>query len=251
VTYSGTDTYAYDATSQLTSDGNAYSYDANGNRTLAGYQTGTANRLTNDGTWTYTYDDAGNVIAKSKGPGLETVTFTYDNRNRLTNVRDTSDGTTNVYLLTYVYDAQDNRVQEDRWKNGEGNSTTRFVFDGSGGNVVIDTDGSNTPVARRIFGDGSAEVLARTLASGTAAGLAVYFTDNQGSVRDVASASGAVTARTDYTGFGIRTDAGSGGTDRYGFAGLQAQLDVNLVVTPTRWLDPRDGEVDGRGLDRL
>ncbi len=38
--------YSYDNTNQLTADGSAsYSFDANGNRTMAGY-------ATNDGTWT-------------------------------------------------------------------------------------------------------------------------------------------------------------------------------------------------------
>src|SRR5262249_42521997 len=59
-TYSGTRSYSYDATDQLTNDGTTtYAYDANGNRTMAGYQTGTANRMTNDGVFTYSYDDEG------------------------------------------------------------------------------------------------------------------------------------------------------------------------------------------------
>src|SRR5262249_16564697 len=45
VVYSGTNAYSYDSTSQLTNDGSVtYTYDANGNRTMPGYQTGTANR---------------------------------------------------------------------------------------------------------------------------------------------------------------------------------------------------------------
>src|SRR5262249_55749080 len=61
-------TYTYDATDQLTNDGSVtYTFDANGNRTMAGYQTGTGNQLTNDGTWTYTYDAEGNLTQKSKG----------------------------------------------------------------------------------------------------------------------------------------------------------------------------------------
>src|SRR5262249_26074013 len=60
-------TYSYDSTDQLTGDnGAAYSYDANGNRTNAGYVTGAGNRTTSDGTWTYTYDDAGDLVKKSK-----------------------------------------------------------------------------------------------------------------------------------------------------------------------------------------
>ena len=37
-----------------------------------GYSTGTDNELLNDGTYTYTYDNAGNLIEKSKGTGLQT-----------------------------------------------------------------------------------------------------------------------------------------------------------------------------------
>ena len=48
-TYTGTKTYTYDSTDQLTTDSTAtYTYDLGGNRTMAGYQSGVANRLTND-----------------------------------------------------------------------------------------------------------------------------------------------------------------------------------------------------------
>ena len=61
-------TYTYDATNQLTSDTTTtYSYDANGNRTMAGYSTGADNQITTDGTWTYTYDNEGNLIKKIEG----------------------------------------------------------------------------------------------------------------------------------------------------------------------------------------
>jgi hypothetical protein len=39
---------------------------------MAGYSTGTDNRVSTDGTWTYTYDADGEVTKKSKGTGLET-----------------------------------------------------------------------------------------------------------------------------------------------------------------------------------
>ncbi len=57
-------TFGYDATSQVTSDsgtGATFTYDKNGNRTMAGYSTGVANRLATDGNWNYTYDWEGNV----------------------------------------------------------------------------------------------------------------------------------------------------------------------------------------------
>src|SRR5207248_1436939 len=44
-TYSGSHTYTYDSTNQLTGDGaSTYTYSFNGNRTMAGYATGADNR---------------------------------------------------------------------------------------------------------------------------------------------------------------------------------------------------------------
>jgi YD repeat-containing protein len=43
-----------------------YTYDANGNRTNTGYQTGGNNQLASDGTYNYTYDDEGNLTQRSE-----------------------------------------------------------------------------------------------------------------------------------------------------------------------------------------
>ena len=69
-----TTSYAYDKGDQLIKDGaNAtITYDGTGNRTNSGYTTTTGNRSTNDGTWTYTYDDVGNQITKSNATGTTT-----------------------------------------------------------------------------------------------------------------------------------------------------------------------------------
>ncbi len=98
--------YTYDATGQLTAanygdPGNdeSYSYDANGNRTVAttfyGSQTFAVddNRITSDGTNTYTYDNEGNLLSD----GVHT--YTYDFRNRLIGV------SVSGYSVTYNYDA--------------------------------------------------------------------------------------------------------------------------------------------------
>src|SRR5262249_54936342 len=116
-TYSATRNYSYDSTDQLLTDGSqpTYSYDANGNRTMAGDQTGTGNRLTSDGTYTYSFDAEGNLVGKTKGAGQETTTYTYNTLNQLTNILKTSDGTTTVLNLTYTYDVDGKRVQQDKW----------------------------------------------------------------------------------------------------------------------------------------
>ena len=67
----GTRDYSYDNRGQLTGTNNtsqpneAYSYDANGNRTNTGYQTGANNQLLRDGTYSYTYDNEGNRTSRT------------------------------------------------------------------------------------------------------------------------------------------------------------------------------------------
>src|SRR5581483_1702279 len=130
------------------------------------------------------YDSEGNLTEKTKGTGLETWYYGYDNRNRLTSVRETSDGTTNVLTVTYASDALDRRVQEDKWKSGVGSTTTRFAWDRS--QVWADLSGSNVLQTRYLYGDGTDQSLARIDAG------AAYWVqaDRLGSVRDVFDATG-------------------------------------------------------------
>ncbi len=78
----GTATYGYDDTNQLTSEtyvassgaavppNQTNAYDANGNRTNTGYATGANNQLTNDGTFSYTYDAEGNRTQRTEIGGV-------------------------------------------------------------------------------------------------------------------------------------------------------------------------------------
>jgi len=72
------------ATSQVTSDsaGGGYAYDLNGNRNIAGYSTGPANRLATDGTWIYTYDFEGNVASKTRISDGRYWSYGYDTATR-------------------------------------------------------------------------------------------------------------------------------------------------------------------------
>src|SRR5262249_33940072 len=126
-----TTSYAYDNTDQLTQDGAAtFSYDANGNRTMAGYATRTGNRMSTDGTWTYTYDAEGNVTKKSKGTSSDTWVYTYDHRDQmLTAAFSATDGGTVTKRVTYVYDALGNRLERDAW-DGTTTTTERYGYDG-------------------------------------------------------------------------------------------------------------------------
>ena len=53
---------------------------------LAGYSTGTGNRLTTDGTYNYAYDADGNLTSKTQISNGNKTLYTYDFRSRLTEV---------------------------------------------------------------------------------------------------------------------------------------------------------------------
>jgi YD repeat-containing protein len=95
----GTSAYSYDNTDRVTAvdhsyqTDEAYLYDANGDRRNTGYATTTNNRLQSAAGYTYTYDNEGNRIKRTKTG--ETTDYTWDYRNRLTKV-ETKSGTTVV-----------------------------------------------------------------------------------------------------------------------------------------------------------
>ena len=132
-------TYSYDSTDQLTgedfasgTDG-AYSYDPNGNRTMAGYATGDDNRLESDGTWDYTYDAEGNRTSKSAVSGSTVWTYGYDHRNQLVRVDRKSNGTDIDLTVEYRYDAWGNRIQKTVDIDGPGilnPEVMKFALDG-------------------------------------------------------------------------------------------------------------------------
>lgn len=90
-----------------------YNYGANGNRTSAtepvgasnSYQTGADNRVSQDSTYTYEYDDEGNLERRQllADPDYY-VTYAWDHRNRLTKV-ERHDGTTQPEVIAYRYNA--------------------------------------------------------------------------------------------------------------------------------------------------
>ena len=77
------------------------------------------------GTYTYTYDADGNMTEKSKGTGLETWFYTYDNKGHLLTVNETTNGTTSEMQATYTYDAFGNMVKEVEWQTGVGTYNDR------------------------------------------------------------------------------------------------------------------------------
>ena len=150
----GSVAYSYDAQGQLTvatysgtseQPNESYSYDANGNRTnstsSAAVVIGTNNEVLFDGTYTYTYDANGNETARFidvNGTGVlqagdtSVTQYTWDADNRLVQVTQTATyGGTPTQTVVYLYDAEGRWLGENI-ENGAGVVTheTRFVYDG-------------------------------------------------------------------------------------------------------------------------
>ena len=246
-------TYGYDVANQLTNDnGTPHTYDKAGNRTDPGYVTGPGNRLLSDGTWSYTYDDAGNLVKKSKGAAAETWTYSYDAAGQLTAAsKSASDGGPATDTVGFAYDAYGNRLTRTAWNASSGTTTERYTYDGwdtakpdpVGGEAFDadrDLDGANAVTARRLFGPGFDDPLARQDAAGN---VAWYGADRLGSVRLVFDNSGTITGARDYAGFGAITASSGSGLDRYAFAGMSWDPTLGMYGTPAggRWLDPASG----------
>ncbi|HUY89347.1 MAG TPA: hypothetical protein VMV10_11480 [Pirellulales bacterium] len=153
-TTDGTATYSYDNTNQVTGAtyttnpgatqpaNETYSFDSNGNRTNTGYSTGTNNQLTSDGTFNYTYDAEGNRISRtriSNNPANDYLTtYTFDYRDRLTDVDFYNNSSVLTEHVHYTYDVFDHRISKSLDATGSGSYSRieYYVYDGN--DVVLD-----------------------------------------------------------------------------------------------------------------
>ncbi len=235
----GTYTYTYDNSNELTSvyengtQVNSYSYDSNGNRTGTGYATGTGNEGTSLPGVSYTYDNAGNMISATNTSTHVITTYTYDYRNRLTEV--TQGGT---IIATYVYDALNRRIGID-----DSGTQTWTVYDGT--NPYADFSGSDILEERYQYGPGVVngavvdQLLARTSSGGT---TAWYLPDQLGSVRDIVSTSGTELDHIVYDSFGnVLSESSASSGDRFKFAGMEYDSATGLYYDRARYYSPVTG----------
>ncbi len=242
-----TQTFGYDGLDQVTNNNGAtVSYDKSGNRTTSGYVVGAGNRVTSDGVWSYTYDNNGAVIGKSKSG--EAWAYTYDLNGQMTSAsKSATVGGTVTDSVAYAYDAWGNRVS--RVQTGTTSSTERYVVDGwdtakgkaagtENFDTTIDLNSSNAVTARRVFGAGFDNAVARRDSSGA---VTWYGADALGSVRQVFDNSGAVTGSRVFDGFGVVTVTSGTGLDRYAYTGTVTDPLTGLVGDNARVYDPTTG----------
>jgi len=283
----GSFTYSYDATSQLTGvDGpnapsgpclnnacdETFAYDLNGNRTSSTgyglsqtYTTGTSNRLTSDDIYNYTYDDNGNLTLKSQISNGQRFEYTWDFRNRLTNVVQKNTAGTILQQSDYTYDAFDRRIIQSFDDDGPGShvavvtktmynvaqppsadqiarGTTPLQPDGTYGSAILaanpyaDFDGHNALTMLYLYGPAVDLILARRNASGT---VNWYLSDHLGTVRDLVDTSGMVIDHLTYSAYGkVAAEANSSNGDRFKFTGRELDTHTGSYFLRARHYSP-------------
>ena len=176
-----TDTYTDDANDQVTSaTGEAgYSYDNAGNRTMSGYTTTANNRLVDDGTYAYQYDDEGNVMRKTSKSDSSYVVYAYDGRNRQTDVTFYTSGGSKTKAIRYMYDANDQIIRRELDATGDGAYETIQKRLYNDDDLELTLDGGDAVTARYLRGDQANQVLCEE----SGGQLNWQLSDHQGTLR--------------------------------------------------------------------
>jgi RHS repeat-associated protein len=273
----GTASYGYDATNQLTSASyttasgghqpanESFSFDANGNRNSTGYTTGSDNLMTSDGTFNYQHDADGNTtvrtrISNSNATDYQT-TYTWDYRNRLTDVEYFDNNSVLTKHVHFVYDVFDHLIATEVDPNGGGTYTEveHYVLDvspeipqaGVAGTAlaqpVLQFDGSENLTVRYLVGPdpaGQQSVVAQEMVPSPSQGGPVIWAadDNLGTSRDLVDNTGGLANHRVFSAFGEDVyDSDPSLSYWVGFAGAHDDPNTGLVNDDHRWDDPATG----------
>src|SRR5487761_1540978 len=235
-------------------------FDKNGNRTMTGDSTGSANLITSDGTFNYTHDADGNQtvrtrISNSYATDYKT-TYSWDYRNRLTDVEYFDNNGVLTKHVHYVFDVFDHLLatETDTTGGGSYNQIERYVLDVSPeipmagvpgtdlAQPALQCDGGNNLKIRylaavdRIFAEGA--VPSPTQADTTPWGLV----DNLGSERYVIDNSSNVEDQLVYNSFGVVSYESNPSIHHFaGYAGGHVDPNTGLVMFYHRPYEPATG----------
>jgi RHS repeat-associated protein len=273
----GTATYGYDPTNQLTSAtyttaqgghqpaNESFSFDANRNRNSTGYTTGSDNLMTSDGTFTYQHDADGNTTSRTQIASTYSTqyqtTYSWDYRNRLTDVEYYDNNNVLTKHVHFVYDVFDHLIATDVDPNGGGTYTEveHYVLDvspeipqaGVPGTAlaqpVLQFDGSENLTMRYLVGldpaGQNAVVAQETVPSPSQGGPVIWAADNNvGTPLDLVDNTGALASHRVYSAFGEDVyDSDPSLSYWVGFAGGHVDPNAGLINNYHRWYDPATG----------
>lgn len=258
----GTPTYigwTYDDIGNITSrsDVGTYIYPTSGVSSVRPHAvtgiTGTVNGLASP---TYFYDANGNITYTKVGAGIYGfVTWTSFNKvNALLSKPATASGapTPPSTTLSYLYDAEGERVQETVRRSGTTPRVTVYLNPGAGAGLYYEEDTLPTTTKKKHYisaGGGTIGVLILDTATNTWS-TQYWHKDQLGSTIAVSDAMGAVTERMAYEAFGKRRMV-DGTTDllgtlvpvttNRGFTGHQMMDEAGLINMNGRIYNPAIG----------
>jgi len=236
--------YSYDPAYQLLSAAQSgasresYTYDAAGNRltSLSGsYAYNSSNEMTSTPAATFTYDNNGNIVAKTDSTG--TTSYSWDFENRLTSV--TLPGTGGTVM--FKYDPFGRRIYKS-----SSSGTSIYAYDAA--NLIEETNSSGVVIARYSHGPNIDEPLAMLRASATS----YYHADGLGSITSITNSSGAVANTYVYDSFGNLTSSSGTLTNPFRYTGREFDNEDTLYYYRSRYYDPTSGRFlseDATGFD--
>lgn len=174
----------------------------------------------------WSYDASGNLL----NDGVNS--YTYDAEGHIKTVNSTT---------AYVYDGSGARVRKLVGEN------TRFVY-GLGGELIMEFDGSNGNLKKEYISSGITIEPTAVNSNGTRYGTA----DNLGSPRAITNSLGSVVSRHDYMPFGEELGASVGGRttgmgfsvadgNRKKFTGYEADSETGLNFAQARYQSSTQG----------
>ena len=256
--------YLYDSTNQLTSatkpEGSGtgtFTYDLSGNRLRRDGETRDSgfskrNELTDDKTYSYSYDRNGNLTERTHKSTGRITTYTWDYENRLTSVTERiSAGTEPTSKVFYKYDAFGRRIQKK--VNG---TITNYVYDRD--NIYLEFDNQSILEAKYTHSDRVDEVLMmeRPRSPHTSESFTeqryYYHHDRLGSVTEITNLRGDVVQRYVYDSFGNPRIYNKDGTaitesstdylkNPYTFTGRERDPETELHYHRARYYNPQAG----------
>jgi RHS repeat-associated protein len=213
-------TYSYDQFARLSGiSGLKYGYD-DGDRVVSipgrsALSYDDADQLVTGLGAVFSFDSRGNRTAAAPQSG-NTITYTYDQANRLTGIEG---------LATYVYNGDGLRVTKT-----VGTRTQNYTW--AGNNLIADGSVSY------IYGPDSTPI-EQISASGTPC---YYHADQLGSVRMLTDSTGAIQASYAFDPYG-NTSSGTGQvTIPFGYAGAYTDGESSLIYLRARYYDPKTAQ---------
>ncbi len=172
------------------------------------------------------FDNNGNTLTKADATG--TTTYTWDFENRLGSVTLPGSGGT----VSFKYDPAGRRIQR-MFQQGATTTTTNYVYDGKGPNLLEEVDNNGNVTARYVQGPRVDEPLAQ-LRSGT---TSYYQTDGIGSVTSLSNGAGTLSNTYAYDSFGKLTASSGTLTNAFRYAGREFDPETGLHFYRARYYD--------------